>query len=88
MWSRPKKPARVVGAREPPELHAVGAESDFDAFGGKAGKVGTGLDADAVEEGEEVLGRREDRDGVWGEEVAVGAGADDKERAEGPGPRA
>jgi hypothetical protein len=84
---RAEEPARVVGPREPPESHAVGAEPDLDALGGEAGEVAAGLDADAVEEGDEILGGREDGDREGREEVAVGAGADEDGRPEVLGPR-
>jgi hypothetical protein len=62
MRGRMEEPARIVGARESPDPHAVGAESDLDALGGEAREIGAGLEADAVEERDERLGWRQHRD--------------------------
>jgi hypothetical protein len=82
-----KEPPLIVGARESPELYAIGAKPDFDALGGKTGEIGAGLDANAGEKRDEVVGWREDGDRVGCEEVAVRAGTDDERRSEVLGPR-
>jgi hypothetical protein len=78
VWRRAEDPTHVVGPRESPESHALGAESDLDALGVEAGEVAAGLEADAVEEGDEMLGGRQNGDRERGEVVAVGAGADNE----------
>jgi hypothetical protein len=75
-----KEPALIVGARQSPELYAIGAKPDFDALGGEVGEIGARLDADAGEERDEIVGRREDSDWERGEKIPIVSKTDESER--------